>query len=38
MNWLDILLIIINIVLVVVGVAITVCSIIEYEIGIVGTI
>lgn len=34
MNWLDILLIIINIVLVVVGVAITVCSIKEYEIGI----
>lgn len=34
MNWLDILLIIINIVLVVVGIAITVCSIKEYEIGI----
>lgn len=34
MNWLDILLIIINIVLVVVGVAITVCSIKENEIGI----
>lgn len=34
MNWLDILFIIINIVFVVVGVAITVCSIKEYEIGI----
>lgn len=34
MNWLDILLIIINIVLVVVGIVITVCSIKENEIGI----
>ena len=34
MNWLDILLIIINIILVVVGLAITVYSIKEYEIGI----
>ena len=34
MNWLDILIIIINIILVVVGVAITVCSIKEYGIGI----